>query len=161
MNSYLGVGSNLDPKKNIKLALKELINQGFSIQKVSTHYRTEPLKHKENPSYINGIWCLNEYSGSRSSLKDILKNIETKCGRIRTDDPYSSRTLDLDIILHRDYISPDILTREFIFVPLLEIAPNLKLPGLGKLNACAAPSDRQRMQPLSDFTNELRRMIHE
>jgi 2-amino-4-hydroxy-6-hydroxymethyldihydropteridine diphosphokinase len=164
MKIYLGVGSNLEPEKNIPQALEELASLGIQVESLSTHYRTEPLVHKENPSFINGIWVLQGYPGNAFDLKKILNHVESKCGRVRSDDPNSSRTLD--ILLMGDYFSPDLLKINFIYVPLLEMNPELILPGQGKLKDLIHPSNKENtsvenMHPLIEFTERIRRMIHE
>src|SRR5260221_12916373 len=70
-----------------------------------------------------------------------IGQLEKEEGRVRTKNPYGSRTLDVDLILWKnqvvkgkDYVlpHPDIETKAFVLFPLLEIAPQLALPGSGK-----------------------------
>lgn len=169
MDIYIGVGSNIEPEKNIISALKILLDRNLRFSMISTHYRTDALRHKENPSYINGIWKIDIPESSSESdlgldyetLNRILKETEQSCGRIRTSDKWASRTIDLDIILMKNYISEEILKRAFIYIPLLEIDSELKLPGYGRLKELVDQDRIFKMNPLSVFTESLRRMIDE
>ncbi|MBF9018605.1 MULTISPECIES: 2-amino-4-hydroxy-6-hydroxymethyldihydropteridine diphosphokinase [unclassified Oceanispirochaeta] len=165
MNIYIGVGSNIEPEKNIICALKILLARNFRFSMISTHYRTEALGHKDNPSYINGIWKIDipeSDSGlDYETLNRILKETEQSCGRIRTTDRWASRTIDLDILLMKSYISEEILERDFIYIPLLEIDSELELPGYGRLKELVDQNKIFDMNPLSVFTESLRRMIDE
>jgi len=161
MTVYLGVGSNIEPEKNILRGLELLQNRGIRIESVSLHYSTAALRHRDQPRYINGVWLIRGYEGDAPELKIILKEVEASCGRIRTGDPYSSRTLDLDILVTEDYASDEILSRDFIFIPLLELNSDLELPGYGKLKEQVDLNRREQMHPLTEFTEKLRRIIGE
>ncbi len=159
---YIGVGSNISPEKNIREALKMLLEQGFTVQSVSTHYRSEPVLHKKNPSYINGVWKV-ESPRSSQKIKDILRTIEQNLGRVRTADTYASRTIDLDVILDSGdtVIHRDLLERNFVYLPLLELEENLILPDGTLLAERVDISDTTGIVPLHEYTSLLRSMIDE
>jgi 2-amino-4-hydroxy-6-hydroxymethyldihydropteridine diphosphokinase len=161
MEIYIGVGSNIEAENNILSALNILQNRGIRLCRISTYYRTEALRHKENPYYINGILTISTDVKTYEDLDRILKETEKKCGRIRRDDKWVSRTIDLDILLMKDYISEDIMERDFIYIPLLELEPELELPGYGRLIDLVDPDRKKNMNPLSVFTENLRSMINE
>jgi len=161
MTVYLGAGSNIDPETNLTGGLKLLLSRNIRVSSVSTHFMTEPLKERKQPRYINGIWKITDYEGSFSGLKAVLDEVEKECGRIRTDDSYASRTLDLDIILTDIYASDEILSRDFLYIPLLEMDREISLPGYGKLKERVDEDRRKLMLPLKEFTETLRRFISE
>lgn len=159
--TYIGVGSNLRPERNIRRALELLIARGLRPEALSTHYRSEPVRRKENPSYINGVWRLKSalpYGG----LKEVLKAVEEETGRRRREDPYASREIDLDILLHPGLpeAHEDITARNFVYLPLLELDETIALPGRGPLTELVDRGDLRGLRPLEDFTKELRSIAH-
>ncbi len=161
MDVYLGAGSNIEPELNIIRALKLTAGRGISITALSTHYRTAAIGHGNNPSYINGVWKIASPETSQSRLDSILKEIEADCGRVRTSDKWADRTIDLDILLMKDYISSDVLCRDFIYLPLLELDKKLKTPSGERLSSLVDTGLTENMQALPGFTAELRRIINE
>ena len=161
METFLGIGSNIEPESNIRHALNLIRDRGFHVTALSTHYRTEALRHKENPPYINGVWKIRTPEKSMEELDRELKGIEADCGRVRSSDKWASRTLDLDIILMKDYISGDAISRNFVYIPLLELDQDLVVPGRGRLQSLVDTEIKSNMQPLLRFTEELRRIINE
>ncbi|MEI6898071.1 MAG: 2-amino-4-hydroxy-6-hydroxymethyldihydropteridine diphosphokinase [Psychromonas sp.] len=138
MISYIGIGSN--QKKPITQALqaiqalKTLPNS--KLIKCSSLYCSAPMGPQDQPDYINAVAKLNTQL-SPLELLDALQAIEQNQGRVRKDNRWGPRTLDLDIILYGEQqINNPRLTiphygmheREFVLYPLLEIAPNLTLP---------------------------------
>ncbi|WP_319559993.1 2-amino-4-hydroxy-6-hydroxymethyldihydropteridine diphosphokinase [Marispirochaeta sp.] len=133
---YIAVGSNIDPETNLSEGLK-LLSSRVHLLRVSTHYRTAPLGERRQPEYINGIWH-GQTDIAPLKLKKTLGHIENHCGRVRENDPFASRTLDLDLILYEDLQldspelvipNPEIKERTFIYIPLLELEPDIRLPG--------------------------------
>ena len=159
---YISVGSNIDPEINVRSALRHLKENGFRIASVSTHYRTLPVKHREYPPYINGVWQL-ESCLSPDNLNQKLTEIEKILGRKRELDRYASRTIDLDVLIdpavsgfHRD-----VLIRNFVYLPLLELGGNLRLSDGSMLADKVNASDTRGITPLYEYTNQLRSMINE
>lgn len=136
--AYIGLGANLsDPAQQIRNAVTaiEQIPQS-SISVVSQLYASRPMGPQDQPDYMNAVLALNTKL-SPLTLLDHLQAIENKAGRVRKDERWGPRILDLDIILFgKQVINNDRLTvphygmkeREFVLVPLAEIAPALILP---------------------------------
>ncbi len=133
---YIAVGSNIEPEKNIISALIKLKSY-VEIINISTFYKTKPIKRPEQPYFLNGIFHISTNIPPRKLKFEILRKIESELGRIRTDDKYAPRTIDLDIIIYDDKLirqpdiripDPEIRKRSFIAIPLLELAPNIILP---------------------------------
>ena len=114
MNSaIIGIGSNISPEKNIRLAL-ELLAEEVTIEQVSTMVRTKPIGITEQPDFINGAVRVTT-SLSRGELQQFLKMTEDRTGRDRTQSRFGPRTIDLDIVIWNDEIvDPDYYTRDFL-----------------------------------------------
>ena len=134
---YIALGSNLaNPQVQLISALQAM-NQlrGSSLVSVSSFYQSKPLGPQDQPDYVNAVACL-ETSLAPLALLDELQRIEHEQGRVRLRR-WGERTLDLDILLYADQIIQserltvphyDMHQREFVIIPLAEIAPHLSLP---------------------------------
>jgi 2-amino-4-hydroxy-6-hydroxymethyldihydropteridine diphosphokinase len=102
----LSVGSNMNPLTNIKKAA-EMLSEINCLISVSQFIKTSPEGNPDQPDFLNGAFYIRTRLG-RSSLKDKLKEIESKLGRIRTSDKNGPRTIDLDIVVFNgEVIDPD------------------------------------------------------
>ena len=137
---YIAVGSNVAPERNILRALELLEQVGLPVEATSTFYRTQPIDRPGQPWYRNGLWRVKTDIPLRRLQFDVLRGVESKLGRIRTDDAYAPRPLDLDVIIYGETVScepdlvvpdPDIYRRPFLAGPLMELEPALNLPGSG------------------------------
>ncbi|MCR6652278.1 MAG: 2-amino-4-hydroxy-6-hydroxymethyldihydropteridine diphosphokinase [Cellvibrionaceae bacterium] len=140
-NVFVGLGSNLnDPEGQIKLAcdaLRQLANDQ-TIQ-VSSLYHSVAVGPPQ-PDYLNAVAHFAT-SLDPLALLDALQAIEAAQGRVRSLH-WGPRTLDLDILLIDDLQldhsrlqvpHPFLRQRNFVLVPLLELAPELRLPGSDKV----------------------------
>jgi len=136
--AYIGLGSNLsEPIKQIQSAITEIEKIAQSrVVTVSSIYLSKPMGPQDQDDYINAVLALDT-SLSAIELLDVLQTIEDKAGRVRKKNRWGARILDLDIILYgNDVIKSDRLViphygmteREFVLLPLAEIAPDLHLP---------------------------------
>ncbi len=135
---YLAIGSNIEPKKNIKLAIKELAKIG-QIIKVSKLIKTKPEGYLEQDDFLNGAIKFKTGLPPEELLKE-LKNIEHL---LKRNTPFRNgpRTIDLDIIFYGNLIleTPNLTIphiradkRFFVLKPLAEIAPYKVHPLLKK-----------------------------
>ncbi len=142
--AYIGLGSNLsEPIKQVESAILAIGKTPHSqIIQVSSLYLSKPMGPQDQGDYINAVLAL-ETSLSAIKLLDALQAIENKAGRIRKENRWGARILDLDIILFgNDIINTDRLTvphygmceREFVLLPLAEIASKLNLPNGDSVN---------------------------
>ena len=131
---YIALGSNLEhPQAQLTAALQALNELSDSrLTVVSSFYQSKPLGPQDQPDYVNAVACLE----TSLALLDELQRIEHEQGRIRLRR-WGERTLDLDILLYADHIIQserltvphyDMHQREFVIIPLVEIAPHLVLP---------------------------------
>ena len=168
VTAYIAVGSNMEPEKNLPAALARLI-QRVRVVAVSTMYRTPALDRPHQPDFVNGVWSVETRHTPRDLKYTVLRPIEEALGRVRTADAYADRPIDLDIALYGAQVieeqgliipDPDILRRPFLAVPLLELVPDLVLPGSGvRLSEQPVAHHRAGLTPLPELTETLRRMI--
>ncbi|MGW8394764.1 2-amino-4-hydroxy-6-hydroxymethyldihydropteridine diphosphokinase [Pseudoduganella sp. HUAS MS19] len=139
VTAFVGIGANLgDARANVLDAVERLRKlPGVSLEAVSSLYRTAPID-SSGDDYINAVVRLGTDLAAQALLMGLF-DIEQAHGRER---PYfnAPRTLDLDLLLYGDErISTATLTvphprmhqRAFVLMPLLELAPDVVLPGLG------------------------------
>ena len=133
---YVSVGANVAPERNIADGLGLLAGR-LTIDAVSTFYRTPAIGRPEQDDYLNGVIALDT-ALEPLALKEVLREVERALGRVRTEDAYAPRTLDLDILLYGNRVfieaeleipDPDIATRPFLAAGLIELDPSLTLPG--------------------------------
>lgn len=135
---YLGIGSNLQPRKNLKLAMREL-KKRFSVLQVSPVYRNQPVGF-EGSEFLNAVACAETEMSPESVCRE-LEHIHEVAGRNRGLSGFQSRTLDIDLLLYDDLVidkgpvsvpRSDILEYTFVLQPLVDIAPDLRHPVSGK-----------------------------
>jgi 2-amino-4-hydroxy-6-hydroxymethyldihydropteridine diphosphokinase len=136
--AWLSLGSNIEPKDNLRQALAALRDH-FGDLIVSTAYRSAAVGF-DGPAFINLAVGLDTLLDP-VSLNAWLHALEDRQGRRRDVPRYSSRTLDIDIVLYDDLvldgpghlqIPRDELKHAFVLRPLAEIAPGVMHPVLGK-----------------------------
>jgi len=139
--AYVGLGSNLDGPiaqlSTARSALQQLPQT--ALLRCSSCYLTRPLGPTEQPDFINAVAEL-ETALAPSTLLASLLDIETRQGRIRGETRWGPRTLDLDLLLYDDekvneekltIPHPEMIRRNFVLAPLVEIAPQAVIPGHG------------------------------
>ncbi|NQY88306.1 MAG: 2-amino-4-hydroxy-6-hydroxymethyldihydropteridine diphosphokinase [Colwellia sp.] len=150
--AYIGLGSNLSsPIKQVQAAIDEIKKIAHSqVIKVSSLYLSKPMGPQDQDDYINAVLAL-QTTLTPLELLDALQSIENKAGRVRKENRWGARILDLDIILFGDdIITSERLTvphygmtkREFVLLPLAEIAADLIIPS-------SIAADRQSVKILS------------
>ena len=162
---FVGVGSNIDPERNVRRAL-ELLCLDMPVSRVSSFYRTRPLARPGQGDFFNGVFEMDAWLGPRELKSFVLRRVEAELGRVRTVDPHAARTIDLDILLYGDLVideeglvvpDPGIAERAFIAVPLFELAPDAVLPGSDRpLEKIVSAFKDHGMELLKEFTRSLR-----
>lgn len=160
MISYIGIGSNQqDPITQAQQAIRALQHLPQSkLTNCSSLYSSTPMGPQDQPDYVNAVAEI-ETQLSAIELLNALQAIELDQGRVRKDNRWGPRTLDLDIILYdNQQINTERLTiphygmheREFVLYPLMEIAPNLTLPNGTLLSQLSALCDKNGLTIISD-----------
>ena len=141
--ALVGLGSNLDgPAHQIDIALDMLdAIDRTQVVAASSLYRSSPLGGIEQPDFINAAALLMTDLDARALLEQ-LQAIERARGRERGETHWGPRVLDLDLLAY-DGLSidepgltvphPGIAARNFVLLPLREIAPDFEIPGLGRV----------------------------
>lgn len=136
--AFIGLGANIaQPLLQLKNAVVEIAKiPQTKMSALSSFYGSKPMGPQDQPDYINAV-CGLETQLEPIALLDALQEIELSSGRVRKDERWGARTLDLDILLFdQQCINSPRLTvphyglkkREFVLYPLAEIAPELLLP---------------------------------
>lgn len=157
--AYIGLGSNLDdPIRQIGSARAACaMLPGVTELAFSSLYRSSPMGPQDQPDYINAVMAVASELAAPDLLRQ-LQRIEREHGRIRTHQRWSARTLDLDLLIYGEQrINTDELTvphpglavRAFVLYPLLEIAPTLVVPGLGRVDELVLNCPRDGLQRLA------------
>lgn len=138
--AYIALGSNLgDKEKNLRRALLMLTQEGVEVVRVSSFLSTEPYGVTDQPQFLNAVACVRT-SLAPLALLDVLLATELAMGRVRLRH-WGERNIDLDLLLYEDVVldlprlrlpHPDMQNRDFVLLPLAEIAPELKHPTLQK-----------------------------
>jgi len=134
---YVSLGSNLGNKQaSVLFAIEKLENLGH-ISASSSYYITEPWGYQSENLFLNQVISLETELDPHTLLKS-FQQIEIEAGRLSTmSSHYSDRPLDIDLLFFDELIlSDDILTlphpklhlRQFVLIPLIEIAPLLSHP---------------------------------
>lgn len=138
--AYVGVGSNLDgPQRQVAQALDELDGiPGTRVVKRSSLYRSAPVGYTAQPEFVNAVAALDTTLDPDALLGE-LQAIEARHGRSRSF-PNAPRSLDLDLLLYGEVEQrsarltlphPRMHERAFVLRPLLDLAPDIELPGYG------------------------------
>jgi 2-amino-4-hydroxy-6-hydroxymethyldihydropteridine diphosphokinase len=135
---FIALGANLaEPKAQILRAIAALQNLPNSVfLACSPLYSSTPMGPQDQPDYVNAVAKL-QTTLAPHVLLDELQRIELEQGRVRKDERWGPRTLDLDILLYGQQIIHDerltvphygMKERSFVMVPLFDLAPLLTLP---------------------------------
>lgn len=157
---YLGLGANLNqPVVQLQNATKALAaHPAINLVASSKLYGSKPMGPQDQPDYVNSV-VLIETSLAPEQLLDITQAIELEFGRVRKEERWGPRTLDIDVLLYgNDTLNSERLTvphygmktREFVLYPLNEIAPLLSLPCGTTLAELLTTVPLNGLTPLSD-----------
>ncbi len=138
ITAYIAVGSNLgDPVAQAQQAINALKTlPKTQVTKVSSLYSSQPMGPQDQPDYINAVVEIHTEL-LPLDLLEATQAIEQQQGRVRKDERWGARTLDLDILLYGNETIDDprltvphygMKVREFVLYPLAEIVPNFILP---------------------------------
>lgn len=156
VRAYIGLGANLgDPRAAIESAFAALAAlPGTVLRARSSLYASAPVD-ASGPDYINAVAELDT-ALAPPALLAALRAIEAAAGRERPF-PNAPRRLDLDLLAYGEASirtpeltvpHPRLHRRAFVLLPLLELAPGLTLPGLGRVDRHLAATAGQRIERL-------------
>jgi 2-amino-4-hydroxy-6-hydroxymethyldihydropteridine diphosphokinase len=147
---YLGLGSNIgDRRAHLLQAVAELPRHGVHVSASSSVYETEPVGLVlDQREFFNACVRVATAHGPEQLL-EACKEVEREVGRVPGGVRHGPRVIDVDLLLlgSAQYVSarltlphPEVLTRRFVLVPLLELDPELSVPGSGRRLADALSS---------------------
>lgn len=138
--AYIGVGSNLNsPRQQVEQAISSIghLDRCF-LAATSSLYQSKPMGPADQPDFINAVVAIMTLDDPRSLLVK-LQQIENDQGRIRDGKHWGPRTIDLDLLMHGQTVvdepglalpHPGIAQRNFVLLPLAEIAADVIVPEL-------------------------------
>ena len=138
MIGYLGLGSNVgDRRANLQGAVDALQRPSLHVLAASSVYETEPVGLvMDQPDFYNA--CLKiDTEAQPEELLDTCKAVERELGRVPGGPRHGPRPIDVDVLLlgelehHSERLTlphPEVRSRRFVLVPLLELDPGLTLP---------------------------------
>ena len=154
---YLGLGSNVgDRESHLRAAVTGLREHGVDVDATSSTYETAPVGEVlEQPDFLNAAVRIGTEL-EPEELLDVCKAIEVEQGRVLGGRRHAPRPLDVDLLLLDDIEleterltlpHPEVTSRRFVLVPLLELDPELHSPdGTRLADALAALGDGERVE---------------
>jgi 2-amino-4-hydroxy-6-hydroxymethyldihydropteridine diphosphokinase len=141
--AYVGLGSNLGDRAATLSHAVGLLGRrpGIEVVAVSTFRETDPVGYLDQPPFLNGAVAVDTTLTPREVL-DALLEVERELGRTRHGPRYGPRTVDLDLLLVDGIVldepgltvpHPRLHERAFALEPLLEVDPDLVVPGHGRV----------------------------
>lgn len=140
VTAYLALGSNVSAERSLEDNLREACwelteHPGLQIVATSSIYRSKPWGEVEQDDFLNAVIGIETLLSPRELL-EYVKKVEREVGRIPTYR-WGPRVIDIDILLYASLqvVEPDLviphphlLERPFVFIPLLEISPEVRMP---------------------------------
>jgi 2-amino-4-hydroxy-6-hydroxymethyldihydropteridine diphosphokinase len=157
--AFVGLGGNLgETEATLRAALKALdAVPETRLLRASRLYRTPAWGMEQQPDFINAVAMLETRLDAQLLLESLFA-IERRHGRVREAElRWGPRTLDLDLLLYGDALidepglrvpHPHLHERAFALLPMLEIAADVEIPGLGLAQNAASLLEKSNIQPL-------------
>jgi|SRR5580704_977577 2-amino-4-hydroxy-6-hydroxymethyldihydropteridine diphosphokinase len=160
--AYVGIGSNLEqPLEQVRRAFAALAKLALTrLECRSSLYESEPMGPAEQPRYINAVAGLLTQLELRPLFED-LRTLELQLGKQSPPVRWGPRSIDLDLLMYGQQCvqdpdltlpHPGIVQRNWVLYPLREVAPELTIPGRGRVNRLAASADSAGIWRLNDDT---------
>ncbi len=158
--AYIGIGSNLEQPVRQVLQARDALARlpDTRLLALSPLYRNPALGPGQQPDYVNAVAAI-ETRLAVHGLLDALQAVEANQGRVRGAAQWAPRTLDLDLLLYGDreiaderltVPHPRLAQRAFVLKPLLDIAPNLNVPGLGPVTMLLSKLSEASLQRIGE-----------
>jgi 2-amino-4-hydroxy-6-hydroxymethyldihydropteridine diphosphokinase len=123
--------------------------EGIEVVARSSLRETDPVGVVDQPQFLNGAAAVDTELTPRALLEALL-TIERRLGRVRDGTRWGPRIVDLDLLLYGDEVvdepglrvpHPRLRERRFALEPLLELDPELVVPGAGRVSDLVAALD--------------------
>jgi 2-amino-4-hydroxy-6-hydroxymethyldihydropteridine diphosphokinase len=160
---YLGLGCNLGDRRGNLLAALRLLDgmEDISVLEVSSVYETRPWGVLDQPDFLNLVTLVST-SREPHAMLAACGEVETELGRVRAE-MWGPRVIDVDILLYDDLSveeeeliipHPHMLERDFVMVPLMELQPEVPLPGMDRAPARAGGEGEDEIRPAFRYDKE-------
>ena len=144
--AWIGLGGNLEePRSSMSMALDQLNNdEEIELEAVSSFFRTAPIGITDQPDFINSVARVRTTYQPEALLEKLLA-VEASLGRVRSEQQFGPRVLDLDLLLFNGVQMettrltlphPRMHLRRFVLEPLFELEGEMTLPGGRDLSDC-------------------------
>jgi 2-amino-4-hydroxy-6-hydroxymethyldihydropteridine diphosphokinase len=141
--AFIGLGSNLDdPPRQLDAALAALAAlPGTRLVACAPRYGSDPVGPQDQPRFLNTVAALVTTLGAEA-LHAELRALEQRLGKVPPVVRFGPRRIDLDLLVYGDAVistavlevpHPRLHERAFVLYPLAEIAPDLWIPGRGRV----------------------------
>lgn len=138
--ALIALGSNIEPERNLPAAVVLIADHSsIWVLAASGVYESPPLARPGDPCFHNAALAVRT-TLEPAALRDELRRLEAQMGRVRAEDRYAPRTIDLDLAAYEGFTGeiagspvPDteIPERAFLALPLAEVAPDWVEQSLG------------------------------
>jgi len=146
--AYVGLGSNMGDRERMIWSAVHMLafNPEVDVVAVSSLRETDPVGFLEQPPFLNAAVAV-ETELRPQALLELLLSVERELGRTRDGPRFGPRTIDLDLLLYGDEVvdepglvvpHPRLHERRFALEPLVELDPDLSVPGWGPVPALLA-----------------------
>ena len=123
--AVVGVGSNIDPHRNIKKA-EDILSREQKLINRSSFIVTPPIGYEDQDDFLNGAFLVSTKMGFREFIS-YLKDVETRLGRMKDANKYGPRIIDLDLIVwNNEVVNDDYYTRDFVKKAVHELLPDIR-----------------------------------
>ncbi len=168
--AYIGLGSNLSgPEIQLQRALRALQQlPQSSLMRSSNFYRTSPWGETDQPDFVNAVAEIETTLSPRVLLSNLLA-IEHGFGRLRTEQRWGPRIIDLDLLSYANCVMvesglqlphPRMHERAFVLLPLAELAPGMRIMEYGTVEELCRLVDVHGCQVLEEIESSLRISIN-
>ncbi len=158
--AYIGIGSNLERPVHQVLEARNALARlpNTRLLALSPLYRNPALGPGQQPDYVNAVAAI-ETRLAAHALLDALQAVEAKRGRVRGSVQWAPRILDLDLLVYGDseigderltVPHPRLAQRAFVLKPLMDIAANLDIPGLGPVTMLLSNLSQASLQRVGE-----------
>jgi 2-amino-4-hydroxy-6-hydroxymethyldihydropteridine diphosphokinase len=155
---WIGLGANLgNPATTLAAALDALhATDGIRVAEVSPAWHTPPWGVADQPEFLNAVAGLDTTLDAHALLA-VLLDLERRLGRSRDGQRWGPRWVDLDLLVFGRAVideqnlvvpHPRLSERAFVLVPLHAVAPQLEIPGLGRVDELLAALDDNEVHAL-------------
>lgn len=137
--AYIGVGTNIAPRSERMKEAFDALEAKWQVLAKSTIYLTKPVGFTDQPEFLNAVAAIICEEEPKELFRE-LKLLENFLGRV-TRERWHEREIDFDILFfddinyhdeELDIPHPEALRRNFVVIPLVEVAPSLVDPSSGK-----------------------------